>query len=382
MPIAFKFESEYLLRSVFRLLTVSDHARSAGAALPRTPKMNTKTIAPSCIVPSGLYCLPRKQLKHYRVLRRRPRVGDVVYGTITRIGFHSTLENKNGRIHAINKGTQSLFVLGSRYAPDAYEGLVPSSVSGEVDLLARSGLVGKLVNKNAGIADPTRVKIHGYACTADGKVLNTLDYPIIKEPKPLADGRPRAKMILVIGTAMNSGKSRTAAAICWALAAKGYTVRGSKVTGTASLKDILHMEDAGASRISDFTYFGYPSTYMLDEQEVVGIFDRLDRRYANDPKNYWVVEIADGILQRETAMLLASPRVKSRIHRLAFAACDAMGILGGLAVLKDKYGLRPDLISGKCSSSPLIVGEVQDHTDIPIVSNMQPDLAELRKLVQ
>ncbi len=59
-----------------------------------------------------------------------------------------------------------------------------------------------------------------------------------------------------------------------------------------------------------------------------------------------------------------------------------MGILGGLAVLKDKYGLRPNLISGKCSSSPLTVREVQGHTDIPIISNMQPDLAALRKLVQ
>jgi hypothetical protein len=344
--------------------------------------MKVKAIVPSCIHPSGIYCLPRKRFQHYIPLRKRPKVGDVLYGTISHLGFHSTLENKSGRIHAINEGTRSLFVVGTRYAPDAYEGLVPSSLSGGVDLLARSGLVGKLVNKNASIADPTRVTIHGYACDADGKVINTLDHPIIKEPKPLAAGRPRAKMILVIGTAMNSGKSRTAAAICWALSTKGHTVRGSKVTGTASLKDILHMEDAGASRISDFTYFGYPSTYMLSEDGVISIFDRLDRRYANDPKNYWVVEIADGILQRETAMLLASPRVKSRIHRLAFAASDAMGILGGLSVLKDTYGLRPDLISGRCSNSPLTVGEVQGHTDIPIISNMQPDLAELRKLVQ
>ena len=343
--------------------------------------MPPKSIPPSCIQPSGIYCLPRKRFQTYLPLEKPPEVGDVLYGTISYLGFHSTLENKHGRIHAINDGTRSLFVVGSRYAPDAFEGVVPESFSGKMDLLARSGLVGELVSKNAMIKDPTRVKIHGYACDPTGNVINTRNHPLIKEPRPMTSTRSRAKMILVIGTSMNSGKSRTAASICWALSSQGHTVRGSKVTGTASLKDILHMEDAGASPVADFTYFGYPSTYLLGEEEVLGIFDRLDRRYANNPKNYWVVEIADGILQRETAMLLRSQRVQSRIHRLAFAATDAMGVLGGLSILEQTYGLRPDLISGKCSGSPLAVLEVRDHTDIPIINNMQPDLEELRQLV-
>lgn len=38
---------------------------------------------------------------------------------------------------------------------------------------------------------------------------------------------------------MNAGKSTTAVAICWALTVMGHKVRASKVTGTASLKEIL-----------------------------------------------------------------------------------------------------------------------------------------------
>ena len=68
---------------------------------------------------------------------------------------------------------------------------------------------------------------------------------------------------------MNSGKSTSATACCWALTNLGYDVRASKVTGTASLKDILHMQDAGASIVNDFTHFGFPSTYLLEEKEVV-----------------------------------------------------------------------------------------------------------------
>ena len=70
----------------------------------------------------------------------------------------------------------------------------------------------------------------------------------------------------------------------------GHTVRAAKITGTASLKDILLMEDNGASPVADFTYLGYPSTYMLDEPDLLHIFDTLDLKYANSPKNFWVVD--------------------------------------------------------------------------------------------
>ena len=60
----------------------------------------------------------------------------------------------------------------------------------------------------------------------------------------------------------------------------------------------------------------------------------------------WVVELADGVLQSETAMLLASPEVQSRIHRLVFCAGDALGCIGGLKVLQDRFGLVPHAISG------------------------------------
>ena len=184
-------------------------------------------------------------------------------------------------------------------------------------------------------------------------------------------------MILVCGTSMNSGKSMAATACCWTLSSLGYSVRASKVTGTASLKDILHMNDAGADPYSDFTMLGYPSTYMLSKNEVLSIFNKLDLKYANNPKNYWVVEFADGINQRETSMLLSSREVTSRIHKLVFCGNDAFGTVGGLGILKQKYGLIPDAISGVCSSSPLHIRELAEFTNIPVFNSAEPDLNQL-----
>jgi hypothetical protein len=332
------------------------------------------------ILPSAAFTISRKQIKHYNFLDKQPENGDVVYGKVSRLGQHVELENKSGRIHRLNEGSTAIFVFGNRYAPDFYEGVIPTTMTNKVDLLARSGIVGNVQVKNSSVKEPTQIKILGYICDANGEVVNTRNYPLIK-PKKTEKKEDRSRLILFIGTSMNSGKSTSATACCWALTNLGYDVRASKVTGTASLKDILHMQDAGASIVNDFTHFGFPSTYLLEEKEVVKIFNDLDLKYANNPKNYWCVELADGILQRETALLLRSPDVRSRIHKLIFAAHDTFGAIGGLNVLKNEFGLIPDAISGVCSSSPLFLRELSEFTDIPVFNNIDCNLKQLSELL-
>ncbi len=338
-----------------------------------------KRINKGFILPSAAFTIKRSKMKLCEFFDKLPEAGDLIYGQICRIGQHSTLENAYGRIHMIYDGTKAVFVFGNRYAPDYYEGLVPGEMTEEVDLIARSGVVGVVKTKNAMIKDATKIRVMGYVCDDTGKVLNTRDFPLIK-PRNTIKKRPRAKMILVCGTSMNSGKSMAAAACCRALTSLGYKVRASKVTGTASLKDILLMNDAGASPYADFTYLGYPSTYLLPQDELLGIFNQLDLKYANNPKNFWVVELADGVIQRETEMLLNSPEVRSRIHKLIFCASDAFGAIGGLDTLAG-FGLKPDVLSGVCSSSPLSVRELSAFTNVPVFSSSEPDTNGLAEVL-
>ncbi len=332
-------------------------------------------------LPSAAYTIQKKILKGYIPIERPPEIGDLLYGKVLSLGQHSSLENSHGRIHTIHQGTKGVFVFGNRYAPDYYEGLIPESADFDtVDLLARSGVVGTVLSKSGKTISPTVIGSLGYVCDAEGNIVNTRDYNTIV-PKSTEKKIPRAKLILVVGTAMNSGKSAAATACVFTLALQEKEVRASKVTGTASLKDILSMNDAGATYFSDFSYLGYPSTYMIPEREVVDIFDKLDLKYANNKDNYWVVEFADGINQRETAMLLQHPNVRSRIHKLVFCAADSFGAIGGLQVLKTKFNLIPDAISGVCSSSPLHIKELSEYTDIPVFNSMNIKAAELYKIL-
>jgi hypothetical protein len=341
-----------------------------------------KRIRQNCIIPSAAFTVPKNLIRQYQAMPDRvPEMGDLIFGEVAVLGHHTSLESTSARIHTIHDRTQAVFVFGNRYAPDHYEGFVPDEAVGEVDLLARGGIVGSVHLKNELISGPTQVRVLGYVCDKDGKVVNTRDHILLKPRKESLRG-PRARISLCIGTSMNSGKSHAAAACCYGLSSAGKTVRAAKVTGTASLKDILLMEDCGAQHIADFGYFGYPSTYMLSEAEVREIFMAIDRKYGNNPKNYLVLEFADGIFQRETAMLLRMPEVRKRIHKLIFCAFDSAGVAGGLRMLKEDFDLVPDAISGRCSSSPLALKEVSSFTQIPIMKSMERDFQAITGIIE
>jgi hypothetical protein len=339
-------------------------------------------IQQNCIFPSAAFSVPGKLIKRYMVIpERRPQVGDLMYGEVASLGFHVRMESTSARLHTIHDRTRAVFVFGTRYAPDHFEGVVPARPVVEVDMLARSGVVGEMLTHNERISTPTRIRVLGYVCDADGEVVNTRNHVLLHPRRKKPEGKC-ARLILCVGTAMNSGKSHTAAACCYAISSMGKTVRAAKITGTASLKDILLMQDTGAQHVADFTYFGHPSTYMLAEEDLLRIFDDVDLKYGNNPRNYLVMEFADGIFQRETALLLQHPRVQERIHRLVFCAADAAGIAGGLSVMRTTFDLVPDAISGLCSSSPLAIREIASFTDIPILRSMHRDFRTIFELIR
>ena len=344
-------------------------------------KFKINKIKNNCIIPSAAKTISRKALYEYAYIDRPPLEGDVVYGQVMKMGQHLEIENKNARLHRIIDGVKAIFVFGNRYAPDYYEGVVPKEMTEEVSVLARSGVVGMLLHKNDNVKEPTVVKVLGYVLDSNGEIVNTKDYNLIR-PKHTEKKQNRAKLILNIGTSMNSGKSMSGASCCASLSYFGKEVRFSKITGTASLKDILNAQDMGARIINDFTYMGYPSTYMLNEAELLNIFNSIDLKFANNQNNYWVVELADGILQRETAMLLRHEDVQSRIHKLVFSAHCSLSAIGGLSVLKNEFGLVPDAISGILSSSPLFVNELEEFSNIPVINNLNPNLEKFYNILK
>jgi hypothetical protein len=313
--------------------------------------------------------------------RKDPEVGDLIMGEIVELGHHRSIESRTARLHTLNVGTSSVFVFGNRYSPDQFEGLVPDTYSEQIDLFSRGGVVGEARQQNQLISAATKVRVLGYICDAHGKITNTRDHVLLK-PKSITRDKQGSRLILCIGTSMNSGKTQAAASCCYAISSMGKAVRAAKITGTASLKDILLMNDCGAEYIADFTYFGLPSTYLLEPEKLLQMFNDFDMKYGNNTKNYLVIEFADGIFQRETAMLLKMPEVRKRIHKLVFCAPDATAVYGGIEILKKQFDLTPDAISGLCSNSPLAIREIREFSELPILKSMEKNFREIYDIIR
>jgi hypothetical protein len=119
----------------------------------------------------------------------------------------------------------------------------------------------------------------------------------------------------------------------------------------------------------------------VELDELLDMFNDFDMKYGNNPQNYLVIEFADGIFQRETAMLLKTDKVRNRISKLIFCAPDSTAVYGGLQLLKDEFDLVPDAISGLCSSSPLAMREIESFTDLPIIQSMEKDFKKIFDII-
>jgi hypothetical protein len=79
-----------------------------------------------------------------------------------------------------------------------------------------------------------------------------------------------------------------------------------------------------------------------------------------------VLEVADGLFQQETARLVVDPAFKDAVHRIVFAATDALGAVGGTTMLTG-LGLAPSVVSGLITASPLATCEARAALSVPVV---------------
>jgi hypothetical protein len=119
--------------------------------------------------------------------------------------------------------------------------------------------------------------------------------------------------------------------------------------------------------VLDFTDFGFASTYRLPPDEVRAIFVALLAELGRDGPDAIVIEIADGLLQPETARLISDPVFAASVDHVVFAAGDALGAAFGCAQLA-AVGLPVSAVSGQLTTSPLAAAEARRAVHLPVLS--------------
>jgi len=308
----------------------------------------------------------RVVLGDVRGLKRQgtPRAGDLILARVVRIGQHTKLESPEGRRQTLYPGDEIIVAYGNRYAPDQFDAVVPADLS-PCDLVAGGGIAAHMRAKHAGMKAPTQIEPVGLLIDQHRHPINLSAYRLSGQPTL----KPQCKVIAVVGTSMNAGKTTAAASIIRGLTLAGLHVGAAKVTGTGSGGDIWSMIDAGARVALDFTDMGYATTAGCDLEQLAA--DSLALiAHVSEGNDAVVIEIADGLFQRETAGLLQCPSFAAAIDRIVLAAGDAMGAAFGADWLR-KRNLPLGLLAGCVSASPLGLREASTATGLKVVTRAQ-----------
>ncbi len=290
-----------------------------------------------------------------------PQAGDIALAKLEKIGKNATLELANGRRCNLHEGDFLGVVFGNRYATLQFEGYAKSN-GDSCDLLSMGGLCGLVYSKHAKAADPSKLSLLGAIGDESGYPLNLRDFALSPAHSPV-----KPQVVVVCGTSMDAGKTHTVMSIIMGLRKQGHPVAGIKLTGTATGKDTWNMLDAGACVALDFVDGGFPSTYLSTLDELLRLYDLLISHAGVAGASWVVVEIADGLLECETAALLQHPSFTSSVDYWIFAAGDPLAAAGGVSIL-ERWGIEPVAISGVVSMTPLGIRETQSATGLACFS--------------
>ncbi|WP_216699225.1 DUF1611 domain-containing protein [Arthrobacter sp. H14] len=292
-----------------------------------------------------------------------PQAGDVVLARVTELGKHTKLESPASRRQTMFLGDEILVAYGNRYAPDQFLAVVPDDLQ-PCHLVAGGGLAGTVLEQHAAIDKPTAIEPIGLL-SRHGKVVNLQDAaPHQIHSSSQLPGRP--PVIAVLGTSMNSGKSTTLGCLVKGLTTAGLNVSAGKATGTGAGNDPRLFTDGGATKVLDFTDFGYPTTFKLDYETVRGLLTSMIDALTFSATDVVVIEIADGVYQGETSRLLSDPVFHDAVDHVIFSAADALGAAGGLQVLRES-GVNVAAVSGLLTASPLAAKEAASVLDTPVI---------------
>ncbi len=324
-------------------------------------KINAASIKKSIICKNVTSTLVNKDIKRNYL----PKAGDVAIFRVKEIGKHTRIQTINGNNRYILPGDLIMATFGNRYATEQLEGYVPTAYHSNYQMLGQGGVVGIMasIHNKFELIGPTTLSLVGYVVDETGQVINT-KYLNHEAPSEYIStlSIPVPKIILSLGTSMDSGKTTTAAFLARGLKQAKKKVAYIKLTGTAYTKDKAMVRDYGAKMSLDFSDFGFPSTYMCSIRELLILYKYLLEKAKSIRPDVVIVEIADGLLQRETAALINNSVFAQNVFGVLFSATDSMSAIHGANILK---GLNFKVIgvTGLFTTSPLLVDEVRRQSE-------------------
>ena len=207
---------------------------------------------------------------------------------------YNILELKSGRMCVLYQGDVIPVVLGTRFAMQGMCGVVPKILhpGDALDVLNIAGVAGECLDYNSSVGGPVKCSVIGAILDENGKQMLLKNYQTIS---PASNLQNKKKIVTVVGTGMNSGKTTTASSIIQILASENKNIAVAKVTGVGAMKDVYQMIDCGCFTGASFVDCGLPSTCIEDKNLVIQSTKGIINHLNNTDADVIFLELGDGL---------------------------------------------------------------------------------------
>src|SRR5882757_8910255 len=292
----------------------------------------------------------------------------LVVEVLTSKSTYNTLELTSGRMAKVARGDVVVGALGHRQALFGYSGHLPESVK-EGDIIQMLNIGGVL-----GICDSANPdKGKPFDCRVLGVVLQ---FPYLGERigvpakigyKPLdynaTVNTRNVPVVALAGTCMEAGKTAAACAIVSRMRHRGLNVHAFKATGVSLRRDILAMEDAGASKSMIFTDLGVVTTTAKTGPAITRAL--LTEMSEGNP-DVIVFELGDGLLGAYgVEAILLSEDIRSCLTSVVLSANDPVAAWGGVKLLRERFHIEPCMVTGPSTDNQVGIDITEQQLKVP-----------------
>ena len=291
---------------------------------------------------------------------------------------YNQLELTSGRMATVNQGDIVVGALGHRKALRGYSGHLPTAleVGATIQLLNIGGVLGICDSANPDVGP-------AFDCEVLGTVLH---FPYLGERigVPARAGAsqfdPAAALdtngvpvVALAGTCMDSGKTAAACAIVGRLRHRGFNIAACKATGVSLRRDILAMEDAGASAAMIFSDLGIVTTTADNGPALTRA---LLTALAKGAPDVIVLELGDGLIgEYGVEAILSDSAIREALTAVILCANDPVSAWGGARILRDMFAIEPAVVTGPATDNAVGVDQINRRLDLPAINALANGVA-------
>ena len=324
----------------------ADHIASSTARCALTPNV---ALSPY-VVPEAGYC--------------------VVVRALEDKSCYDQLEGADETFRTIEKGDVIVGTLGSRQALKGYSGHVPRQieVGDTLNVLNLGGIIGTCTSGLPELGSALSIEVLGAAMVQkhDGWTHARIQDGAIEPAQVLNDSAP---LIVVSGTAMDTGKTLAACQIVEGLTAQGMEVAAAKLTGASLMRDVRRMHEHGATACVTFADAGLVSSIGETMPPIAkGLIAHLNAR----KPDAIILEMGDGFIgPYGVDDLLLDKELQRFTKAHVVTATDLAGVWAAEQHFHQRYRAPITAITGPVTDNEVGTRYVEQRLGIPAMNALQ-----------